>query len=62
VVVSRITRLVATRRSRDYWATRDAGDVEAITAWFGDLDPPALHVLVASLENVPARADEHGDG
>jgi DNA-binding MarR family transcriptional regulator len=58
---ARITRLGATQRSRDYWATRDAGDVEAITAWFGDLDPRALHTLVTSLETVLARVDGHGD-
>ncbi|MDQ3788734.1 MAG: MarR family winged helix-turn-helix transcriptional regulator [Actinomycetota bacterium] len=59
---ARITRLVATQRSRDYWATRDAGDVEAITGWFGDLDPAALQALVTSLETVLARVDDHGEG
>ncbi len=54
---ARITRLVATRRSRDYWASRDAGDVDAVTGWFGDLDAPALHALVASLETVLSRVD-----
>lgn len=58
---ARITRLVATQRSADYWATRDAGDVEAITAWFGDLDPGALRALLTSLERVLARVDERAE-
>ncbi len=52
---ARVTRIVATQRSRDYWASRDTGDVDAVTTWFGDLDPPTLQNLVTSLNQVIAR-------
>ncbi|WP_431878036.1 MarR family winged helix-turn-helix transcriptional regulator [Micromonospora marina] len=58
---ARVTRLVATPRSRAYWASRDTSDVEAVTAWFSDLDPPALRTLLNSLERVLARVDERGE-
>lgn len=58
---ARVTRLVSTRRSREYWATRDSGDVEAVTSWFSELDRPSLEALLDSMERVLTQVNQHAD-
>lgn len=53
---ARVTRLTATRRSRDYWAARDTSDVDTVTSWFSGLDPTELRALLESLQRVLAQA------
>ncbi|NIK58193.1 MarR family winged helix-turn-helix transcriptional regulator [Kribbella shirazensis] len=54
---ARTTRLVATQQSRDYWASRDTSDVDAVVSWFEALDAPALRALLSSLNLVITRLD-----
>lgn len=49
---ARITRLAVTRRSRDFWATRDSSDVEAVTSWFRRLDEHELRTLLTLIDRV----------
>jgi DNA-binding MarR family transcriptional regulator len=52
---ARTTRIVATSRSRAYWANRDTGDAEAVAEWFSQLAPDELRALVNSLNAISAQ-------
>ena len=54
---ARVTRLAATRRSRDFWASRDSSDVEAVAAWFGDLGEHELGTLLSLMGRVLIRVE-----
>lgn len=59
---ARTSRLVATARSREYWAARDDGDVHAVADWFADLDPDELRTLVHTLGRVHRRVNPETRG
>lgn len=56
---ARTTRIVATQESRDYWASRDTSDVDAVSGWFSAIDAPALRTLLDSLNLVLAQVDRN---
>ncbi|TDW79539.1 DNA-binding MarR family transcriptional regulator [Kribbella pratensis] len=58
---ARTTRIVTTRKSRAYWASRDTSDVDAVAGWFRALDAPALRTLVTTLNLVIAQVDPRSD-
>ena len=52
---ARVSRLATTARSRDYWASRDAGDLDAIRGWFAGARHQELRTLVRTLGGVVDR-------
>ena len=49
---AKVTRLETTPLSRACWAPRNTGDVDAVTAWFADLDVKEPRQLIAALQKV----------
>jgi DNA-binding MarR family transcriptional regulator len=58
----RVSRLATTGRSRAYWASRDAGDLEVIRGWFAGASPAELRTLVRTLRGAVDRLADSDDG